>query len=231
MGRSAEEMQPFYAEFSRILQMFDQAKTQGDSKSWTIIYEKLSEFQNELKQSEHYLALCEFSLQQQVFTGPNDSSAADLKQKVKRLQHEVNNRDQTITELVTKLQEFENSAKEEPVEDDPVKENRRLRVLVSQLQSKNESLKQVLSSNRKRTEELSQQYHAQLEQMRTAYSTRRGQVSEDLKESEDTRGSELGRKASNNAERESNAMNASSSSIVVHSQPEGLVLSEDLLTS
>ena len=57
IGRNAEELQPLYSEFSRIVEMFELAKQREDARDWTVIYEKLAEFQNELKSNEHYLCI------------------------------------------------------------------------------------------------------------------------------------------------------------------------------
>ena len=69
------EIQPFYAEFGKIVEMFEQAKVKQDYKGWTIIYEKLSELQTDIKQSEQYAAIWDFNFQQQIFSWSDEDNS------------------------------------------------------------------------------------------------------------------------------------------------------------
>lgn len=94
--------------------MFETAKRREDPKDWTIIYEKLSIFQNELKQSEHYMVICEFMLQQQIFSAKEDNvqKIENLKRALKNKQSEIDEKNYEIENLTTKFREtmteFEN---------------------------------------------------------------------------------------------------------------------------
>ena len=71
------EFQSFYSEFGKIVEMFEQAKNKNSQKEWTIIYEKLSDLQNEIKQSEQYATIWDFYFQQQIFSCWEEQSSKE----------------------------------------------------------------------------------------------------------------------------------------------------------
>lgn len=167
IGRNSEELQPFYDEFWRILQNYEQAKKRNDPRDWTIIYQKLSDFQNELKSNEHYLAIWEFSFQNQIINGfTSDKELNDLKHKLKKTQSKLNKRDEQAIVLLSKLKALESIADVPAIEKNPVDENRRMRVLISQLLSKNEALKQSSLDNQQRISEV-EKYYEELENIKS----------------------------------------------------------------